>query len=178
MATTEWTIATLKEHFETLLKGSGSESDAAIELLTARFNAAEDALKKQANEYERRLSDLNHEAARIAAANASNVSREVYDSDKKADDEWKRRTELALSNMVPQPEFRSYKESTSTALTLQAGKREGVGITGQTVLSIMLGLAAVVAIIAGVAAFMATRTAIPATIYLQPTPSLPDQTKR
>lgn len=37
------------------------------------------ALELQAKEIERRLSDLNHEDARIAAVNASNVSREVYD---------------------------------------------------------------------------------------------------
>lgn len=37
------------------------------------------ALSVQAKEYERRLEDLNHEASRILAANAANVSREVFD---------------------------------------------------------------------------------------------------
>jgi hypothetical protein len=166
MPPTEWTIATLKEHFETLLKSAEAKSTADLALLTTRFDSAQEALEKQAEEYERRLSDLNHEAARIAAANASNVSREVYESDKKSDEEWKRRTEAALTNTVPQTEFRSYKESTSTALTLQAGKREGVGITGQTIFTVVVAVAAVVAIVIGIADFLA-RPSAPTTVYLQ-----------
>ncbi len=177
-SSTEWTIATLKEHFEVLLDGVKANATADNLLLTERFNASQEALKQQAVEYERRLTALNGEAGRLSAANALNVSREVYDNDKKTDEVWKRRVEGQVSDAVPQGEFRSYKETTSTALTLQAGKREGVGITGQTVLSIMLGLAAVIAIIAGIAAFMATRTALPATIYLQPSAALPDPMKR
>ncbi len=176
-APTEWTITTIKEHFETLLAGVKDGSAADNRLLTERFNASQEALKQQAVEYERRLTALNGEAGRLTAANALNVSREVYDNDKKTDEEWKRRMESQIGETVSDPEFRAYKDSTSTALTLQAGKREGVGVTGQTVLAIVLGLAAVIAIIAGVAAFMTSRT-LPTTIYLQPPASLPDQTKR
>ena len=56
---TEWTIATLKEHFETI-----HEKDQL-------------ALKIQASEYERRLEALNHEHARIAKAQATYVSYSV-----------------------------------------------------------------------------------------------------
>ena len=56
---TEWTIATLKEHFEKI-----HEKD-------------EEALKIQAIEYERRLDALNHEHARIAKAQATYVSYSV-----------------------------------------------------------------------------------------------------
>ena len=37
-------------------------------------------LKRQAREYERRLSDLNHEAARIASRDAFFLPREVYEN--------------------------------------------------------------------------------------------------
>ena len=56
---TEWTIATLKEHWEAI---------------HARDQGA---LHLQAIEYERRLDALNHEHARIAKAQATYVSYSV-----------------------------------------------------------------------------------------------------
>ena len=56
---TEWTIATLKEHWETI-----HERD-------------QEALRLQAIEYERRLDALNHEHARIAKAQSTYVSYSV-----------------------------------------------------------------------------------------------------
>ena len=56
---TEWTIKTLKEHFEKL-----HEKD-------------KEALRLQAAEYERRLEALNHEHARIAKAQSTYVSYSV-----------------------------------------------------------------------------------------------------
>lgn len=54
-----WNIKTLKEHFEEMHKRD------------------REALQLQAEEYERRLSDLNHEHARIAAAQQTYVSYSV-----------------------------------------------------------------------------------------------------
>lgn len=56
---TEWTVATLKEHYDTLLARK------------------DEALRLQAREYERRLDALNHEHARIAAAQTTYVSYSV-----------------------------------------------------------------------------------------------------
>lgn len=173
----EWTIGTLKEHFEQLLKALEEKSQAATALLESNAKNSSEALVKQAAEYERRLSDLNHEAARINAANASNVSREVYDANKKSDDEWKHRIESLVNAAVPLSEFRVYKDSTSTALTLQAGKREGIGTTGLTVFNVIVGLSALIGIMFGVAALLAVRPnvtsvapTVPSTIYVQPAP--------
>lgn len=55
----EWTLATLKEHWERI-----HEKDMQ-------------ALELQAKEYERRLDALNHEHARIAAAQSTYVSYSV-----------------------------------------------------------------------------------------------------
>lgn len=49
------------------------------------FATRDEALVLQSKEYERRLGDLNHEAARIAAAAEKSVNREVYDVDRQAD---------------------------------------------------------------------------------------------
>ena len=147
-----------------------AECKADTGLLTSRANAAAEALDKQAREYERRLSDLNGEAGRIKEANAGNVSREVYDGDKKSDDDWKRRIEALVQNAVPQSEFRSYKEATSTALNLQAGARAGIGVTGQTAFNAILGLAAIVAVVAGVVAFSSRSSSPPPIIYVTPQP--------
>lgn len=173
MAASEWTISTLKEHFEQLLQAQADRCQAADELLGTNAKNAAEALVKQAHEYERRLSDLNHEAARINAANANNVSREVYETDKKSGEDWKRRIETQVAAAVPQSEYRAYKDTTSTALTLQAGKREGVGATGLTIFNVIVGLSALVAIMFGVAALLAVRPSasnLPATVYLQPAP--------
>ncbi len=170
MEKSEHTIGTLKELFDTKIKALEDKCEADKNLLTSNAEHAAAELVKQAAEYERRLSDLNHEAARIAAANAANVSKDVYEADRKTNDEWKHRIETAVNSAVPQSEYRAYKDSTSTALTLQAGKREGVGLSAQTVLSVILGLAAVAAIVFGIAAIFIGRSP-PPVVYMQPAPS-------
>ena len=154
MVESQWTIDTLKELLETRLNALADRCEADRVLLASNADHVAEQLVKQAAEYERRLSDLNHEAARINAANASNVSREVYDADKGAGDEWRRRIEAQLATAVPQSEFRAYKDSTSTALTLQTGKREGIGATGQTIYLVVAIGASVIAMFLGVAALM------------------------
>jgi hypothetical protein len=169
--TSTWTIDTLKEHLEQQLRAVSEKCASDVALVNATAKAAADALVKQAAEYERRLSDLNHEAARIAAANAANVSREVYEGDRATTEAWRRRTEAALSEAVRQAEFTTYKESTSKVLTLQEGKREGIQLTGQTVLSAVVGAAAVIAAAVGVATYIAARASSPAAapvVYVAP----------
>lgn len=50
------------------------------ELTELRFQAQEKALELQATEYQRRLSGLNNEAARIDQAVQKNVSRDTWDA--------------------------------------------------------------------------------------------------
>jgi hypothetical protein len=78
---TEWTIATLKEHFEALRK----EDHRAVD--------------HQALEYERRLTQLNGEHHTLAQMKDTYVPREVYDRDQeRARDEAKSNAASAIVN--------------------------------------------------------------------------------
>jgi hypothetical protein len=78
---TEWTIATLKEHFEALRK----EDHRAVD--------------HQAKEYERRLEKLNGEHATLSLMKDTYVPREVYDRDQeRARDEAKVNAAAAIVN--------------------------------------------------------------------------------
>lgn len=166
----EWTIETLKEHLEQKIEALKDKAASDNALLTAAQKSAEEALQKQATEYERRLSGLNHEAERINAANASNVSREVYDNDQKSNDQWRRSTEGLLANVVTKTEFSAYEKSTSTALTLQAGGRAAIGSTGQ----ILFGMAvAVSAIIGAIYVMVPPHTVTPPAPIIYVTPTTP-----
>lgn len=151
----EWTISTLKVHLETIIKALKRKCEDADKLLASEARNAAEALVKQASEYERRLTDLNHEAARINAANAKNVGREVYDADKKANDEWKHRIEGLVNAAVPKSDFHQFKEEATSALQLRAGNIEGVGRTGRAALAIILGAAGVAGIIFGLVTLLA-----------------------
>jgi hypothetical protein len=157
----EWTIATLKALFEERLSSLSAKHDADFRLLKADADNRAAALIMQAAEYERRLDALNHEAARINAANAQNVSREVYDADRRGDIDWRRRVEGIATTAVAREEFQTYKDSTSTTLTRQEGKREGTGGIFQMVYMGVIGLAAIVAMIATTSTFFAGPRALP-----------------
>jgi len=60
-----------------------NEIDALKELVLEKFHAAAEALTKQAAEYERRLSALNHEAAQLKDMQATYMPRELYNSEMK-----------------------------------------------------------------------------------------------
>ena len=58
-----------------------SELEALKELVMEKFRAIAEALGKQALEYERRLSALNHEAAQLKDMQATYMPRELYESE-------------------------------------------------------------------------------------------------
>jgi hypothetical protein len=69
----EWSTSHLKEHFEAILKAERERTDLIIA-------AADKALELQAEKYENRLENLNHEADRIKAAASVSVTRELFDA--------------------------------------------------------------------------------------------------
>jgi hypothetical protein len=77
------------------------------ELLLGKFDERDKARTLQADEYSRRLSELNHAHSLLLEHNALYVSSEKFESF--------------------QAEFRQYKSTTERALTLAAGASMGVG---------------------------------------------------
>lgn len=57
--------------------------DKKIAVLEERLTGAQDALKIQAREYERRLETLNHEAQQLKDMQAKYLPREVYEANYK-----------------------------------------------------------------------------------------------
>ena len=68
----EWTLDTLKEHFE-------HKFEAQEALFEARLNRLDSETCKQAKEYERRLTELNHAHARAVEVLATYLPREHFD---------------------------------------------------------------------------------------------------
>jgi hypothetical protein len=132
---TEWTIETLKEHLELQITG-----------LRDREKIRGEALKLQADEYERRLTALNGEQARIAANQSASVSREIWDSSQREDRAWKSRIEGSISSSLPRVEFQTYKDTTDKALQLKAGQSQGIGAVGAIVVQVLTSLAGMAAI--------------------------------
>lgn len=135
----EWTIDTLKEHFEKQFAA-----------LHEREKLRAEALTLQAAEYERRLESLNGEQARIAANQSSSVSRELWDSTEREDREWKRRADAAIADRVSRAEFQTYKEATEKALTLKAGQSLGIGATAAVMVQILSSLGVIASIVVAI----------------------------
>lgn len=70
------------------------------EFIELKFDLLDTALKLQAKEYERRLEELNHEAARLKSSQSISVSREFFDA--KHEDIQKQVDELKLSRAILQ----------------------------------------------------------------------------
>jgi hypothetical protein len=64
--------------------------DKQIAVLQERLRGAELALQNQADEYERRLQELNHAHQQQMERNAEYVSREAWDAQNRAIDIWRR----------------------------------------------------------------------------------------
>ena len=167
----EYTLNTLKELLESEI--DALENSFKEEKNRTRENARSlaEELKKQATEYERRLSDLNHENARIAASNAKNVSRDTHDAFVASVSDWQKRTDRALAEAVTGVEFRAYQTSTSAALTLKQGERKGAETSWQGIMMAVTGISAVIAIILALfIMFKAPSTPAPTAVYL-PSPA-------
>ncbi len=132
----DWTISTLKEHFEKL------------------FREMARALRLQAKEYKRRLKDLNGEQARIASSQATYVSRELWDRSQSEDREWKRKADLAIAGTLSADEFQRYKETTDRALQLKAGQDKGISTSAFVVVQVITSLAALGALAVSIAALI------------------------
>ena len=65
MAESQWTIETLKELFTSQLDAAKAAHKADVELLKARLDAADEALKLQAKANEVHFTALNNEAGKI-----------------------------------------------------------------------------------------------------------------
>ena len=167
----EWTIDTLREFLLSKIDSVRDKCNADTERLESDAKHVADNLAKDATEYARRLSDLNHEAKRIADANAANVSREVHDAFVTSIGLWQQRVEKALSEIVPQTEYRQYKESTEKALTTASTRRES-GLNSLNVLfAIITAVVAVGVLTVGIIEINHSST--PNTVYVTlPPPSV------
>lgn len=126
---TEWTIATLKAHFDALRQ------------------VDREALELQAAENKRRLDELNHEHARVAQAQQTYVSKDTWDGFLKSDQAWKAAADRSSQASLPRVEFQAYKDTTERALTLKAGQSAGVGLSLGTVVQIITSLASAAVIV-------------------------------
>lgn len=114
-----WNISALKAYLEAQIVNLGRETD-------LKFEGRDKALHLQATINEDHFKALNNEAARLLKNVEITVSRDMWDAYIHTDREWKNRTELLLSTMMPKAEFHAYKESTERALNLGTGKTSGI----------------------------------------------------
>lgn len=131
-----WTIDTLKEFFEGKL--------AAIQ---DQIKSRDTALELQATENKRRLSELNHEHARVAAAQETYVSKDTWDGYVNARQAWTAGADRVMQSSLPRSEFQTYKDSTEKALALKAGQSAGLGMTASAIASVISTCASIGAII-------------------------------
>lgn len=161
MAESQWTIDTLKEFFQAKIDAEVAAREAAVDLLKARLNAADEALKLQAEANKVHFDSLNHEGQRLLAANAASVPRELYDADRKSGEEWRRTTEERLGKTLSEATFNAYKESTQRATNIQTGKSEGLGLTGATIMQLLLAAGVIGSLLFGASTFFSGTRALP-----------------
>jgi|SRR5580704_921481 hypothetical protein len=154
MAEGQWNIDTLKEFLTAKIDAVKAAHQADVDLINARLIAAQDALKLKSDADGEHFKQLNNEAMRVDKATTAGVQREVYETDKKASEEWRRSVEDRLGKMLSEDTFNAYKETTQRATNIQSGRGQGIGATGATVFQIVIGAAAVVAIIGAIFALV------------------------
>jgi hypothetical protein len=134
----EWTVPTLKEHFEALRK----DDQLAV---AAALSAAERAAAKADSAMEKRFDGVNEFRATLADQASQLMPREEYSAQHRAIVD-------GLSALTTQ--FNDLRARTE-------GKREGIGGTGATIFQIIIGAAAIVAMIATTSTFFAGPRALP-----------------
>lgn len=142
-----WTITTLKEHLEDNLCAMKKLYDEKIMSLENKLGERDRALLLQAEEYKRRMTDLNNENGRILAAQATSVSKDTWDGFIIGFESWKSATEKIIQAALPRVEFQAYKDATDKALTLGAGKSTGIGLTANIVAQVLWAGASIAAIV-------------------------------
>jgi hypothetical protein len=133
-----WTIETLKEHFDELRK------DDQLAVASA-LNAAEKAAAKADTAMEKRFDGLNEFRATLADQANTLLPRHEWSAG-----------HAALVDRV-----NTIADQLTKLESKSEGKREGVGGTGATVFQVIIGLAAVVAMIATTSTFFAGPRALP-----------------
>jgi|KBSSwiStaDraftv2_1062776.scaffolds.fasta_scaffold22920_14 hypothetical protein len=129
-------ITDVKEHFEARINN--------LERHLKEMDEQKDQAKALAlKELERRLHDLNNAHQRAADVLQTYLPREVWEKYREEDMSWKRQDEVLRSSWVTQDEFRTYKETTQQALTLTAGKGQGISSVWSVIVIVFSILAAV-----------------------------------
>lgn len=109
-----------------------------IEAFKQYTHATDEARKLQAAEYERRLDALNGEQARIAQSQATYISREIWEAFQKEHRALTERMATIQSGSVTSKEFQVYKDAVDKALSIAAGKKEGVGMVAYVIAQVIL----------------------------------------
>lgn len=148
----------LREFLEASAAANKQYFEARVEWLEKHWAAIE-VEKERARqvaliELERRLETLNHAHQRAAEVLSTYLSRESWEKFKEEDMIWKRQSDVLRSTWVTQAEFHTYKETTQTALTLSAGKRQGIGAVWGAVAVGFSTLAAIGSIVTALNVFL------------------------
>lgn len=118
----------LREHIEALFSAQERLFSADLKALEnkmmASFAATDKALEVQAIEYERRLSDLNHEQARLAADRERFLSKEVYDGFYK--------------------DFGTWRDAANSFMSANGGRDKGVNLAWTVGLALLGAIGAIV----------------------------------
>ncbi len=134
----EWTLETLKEHFDALRKDDQGAVAAAL-------SAAERAAAKADSAMEKRFDAVNEFRATLSDQAAHLLPRAEFNAQ--------------FSGLLDRVGIISEQLNTLAAKT--EGKREGIGGTGSTILSFIVGTAAVVAILLSTATYFRPPPAAP-----------------
>ena len=145
-----WTVGTAVAMVQEANAGHRRELSWAFRNLGEKLAKSEQVRVEDKVEFLRRLTDLNHENARLLTAQSSSVSREIWDASQAEYRNFKSLTEVTMKGLLTQSEFWQYKQTTDKALQLREGQSSGIGQFSGAVLqvaSLLCSLAAVVTVI-------------------------------
>lgn len=141
-----WTIGTAVAMVQEANAGHRRELQWAFRNLGEKLAKVEQVRVEDKAEYQRRLTDLNHENARVLAQQSSSVSRELWDASQQQDREWKRNMDLKAAELLTKNEFWQYKQDTNKALQLREGQSTGIGQSFAGALQVASFLASLAAV--------------------------------
>ena len=136
-----------------LRSGDNERIDLLFASLRERFETSvatvNEARHHQAEEYKRRLEELNNAHERAEKVQASFVTREAWELDIKERRTTLERVEKDIAQRTLNSEFSAYKDATSRALLLREGQGHGVSLTTTAIVTIVSTVGVIIAMIVG-----------------------------
>jgi hypothetical protein len=147
-AESEWTVQTLKEHFEALRAADLVARDAALAAVQQAISKADAATEKRFEGINELRGALSDQASRLLP-----------------------RAEYTAQHQSVVERLGVVSEDLNTLRAKSEGKREGVGGTGATIFQFIIGGAAVVAMVGTIITFFAGPRALPVSSPVQVVPA-------